>query len=127
VGVLQLYERLPADIRDQLGVSSLRRLLTVKDEDTRLQLATRAAREPLTVVGLEQAIAAQARSPRRGRKPLPAPVKAVRAAARQLDRVETGDLATLGGPAAQALLAELDATLATAHTLRDRLQQLVQD
>lgn len=128
VQVLDQLHRLPEDIGAALSVSHHRRLLALRDEDARARLAEAAVAEDLTVRELEERIAAQRAETqvgeRRGRKPLPRIVKAIRA----LRRVDLSDevasqeeIGALREEQAAEVLAEIDGQVRALEALRERI------
>jgi hypothetical protein len=128
VQVLDQLRRLPADVGAALPLSHHRRLLALRDDGARARLAEEAVAEQLTVRELEQRVAAQRAAAqvreRRGRKPLPGIVKAIRA----LRRVELGaELASdeavgaLKADEADEVIAEIEAQLRALEALRARV------
>lgn len=124
VQVLDQLRRLPADIGAALSVSHHRRLLALRDEEARARLAEAAVAEELTVRELEQRVAQERSGERRGRKPLPRLVKAVRA----LRRVDLGpeltsaeEVRALGEQEAAEVLAEIEGQLRALEDLRKRV------
>jgi hypothetical protein len=128
VQVLDQLRRLPDDIGAALSVSHHRRLLALRDEETRARLAEAAVAEDLTVRQLEERVAArrteEQAGERRGRKPLPRIVKAIRA----LRRVDLGgevgsdeEVGALGDEEAAEVIAEIEAQLRALEALRERV------
>ncbi len=128
VAVLEQLRELPPEIGMALPVSHHKRLLTVKDDDVKLALATRAVEEGMTVQELEAAVAATRPDGAKGegRKPLPPFAKAIRGLPRLFEGVKASDvtpraIAKLGADEVEDLVAILDSQLATLHALRDAL------
>jgi len=128
VQVLDQLRRLPDDIGEALSISHHRRLLTLRDEEARTRLAEAAVAEELSVRELEARVAAQRAEEqageRRGRKPLPRIVKAIRA----LRRVELGgevateeEIGALREEQAAEVVAEIDEQMRVLEALRERV------
>ncbi len=131
VAVLHQLRILPDAVGKALPVSHHRRLLAIRDDDTRLALATKAVDEKLSVQDLEAEVAKvrkdEATGEKRGRKPLPAFAKSVRALPRLLKDVESKDVTAiaiqaLGTDEAETLVATIDTHIGAITALREAIR-----
>ena len=129
VGVLDQLRKLPKDIGEALPYTHHRKLLVVKDEPTRLALATKAVSSKLTAQQLTEEIhAAGAAAPTggRGQKHVPPIAKHLRAVAKagRAFTVEPVADATLDADALDHLLALLTEHERDLARIRDHLTAL---
>jgi hypothetical protein len=131
VAVLHQIRELPPQIGTALDVSHHRRLLCVKDPETKLALATKAVEQSLSVPALEAEISKvledKPRGEKRGRKPWPTFVKALHALPRVFKGVKAIDVTNaaieaLGTDEVLDLLTTIDSHLEEIQALRNAIR-----
>jgi hypothetical protein len=134
VNIVPQLRMLPETIASALPLSHHRLLLHVQDEERRVKLAEEAVEKGLSRRALEEKIRRTKKAPEgapRGRKPLPAFVRAfnaVRKAAstiEDLDEIKPEDLSTYGVAESIAYLEALESTIAKLEKVRAELCERV--
>lgn len=131
VRVARQLAELPAETAERLTVSHHRALLPVKDPDEKAALARRALDEGWSKVELERTVRARLPRSPRGRKRLPACVKAAPRIARALEEAlaevtPPEDLRRVGDARLRATLEQIEESLVRLQWLQATLQEALE-
>lgn len=132
VRVARQLAELPAEAAERLSLSHHRALLSVRDPREKVALARRAAAEGWSKVELERRVRTQQPRNPRGRKPVPAYIKATSRITRVLDEAfaeeaAADDLRGVGEEHLRATLEQIEQSLIRLQWLQATVEQALEE